>query len=81
MSPQPSMSREELLALPAVVDLVTAGRAWGLSRGQAYALHQAGQFPCEVRQIGKRYRVVTESLLASLDIVREAGQEPGGIPS
>ena len=30
------MTRDELLALPAVTDLVTAGRAWGLGRTKAY---------------------------------------------
>lgn len=65
------MNRDELLALPTVVDLMTAGRAWGVSRSQAYELARRGDFPCPVQRIGSRYRVVTEHLLASLGLTGE----------
>ena len=62
------MTRDELFALPAVTDLVTAGRAWGLGRTKAYQLAEAGEFPCPVQRLGRCYHVVTEHLLASLGI-------------
>lgn len=62
------MNRAELLALPVVVDLPTAGRAIGLSRSHAYELHRRGEFPIPVQRLGSRYRVVTEALLAYLGL-------------
>ena len=40
-----SLTLAEVAALPAVTDLVTAGRALGLGRTRAYELARAGQFP------------------------------------
>ncbi|GAA3118558.1 helix-turn-helix domain-containing protein [Planomonospora alba] len=57
----------QIQQLPAVVDLVTAGRALGLGRTKAYQLARAGQFPCRVIRIGKSYLVPTTGLLALLD--------------
>ena len=54
-----AMTREELLALPASIDIVTAGRAFGVGRTTAYALARAGEFPCEIVRAGKAYRVIT----------------------
>jgi hypothetical protein len=47
------MQKEELLALPVTVDLVTAGRAFGLGRTRSYELARAGEFPCRVIPVGK----------------------------
>jgi len=58
----------EALALPAVVDLVTAARALGLGRTTAYALAQDGAFPCRVVRVGAVYRVPTADLLAVLGL-------------
>ncbi|MGJ6968783.1 hypothetical protein ACSDR0_43460 [Streptosporangium sp. G11] len=62
------MPLAELLALPAAVDLVTAGRAWGFGRTKSHELARAGEFPCPVRRIGNTYRVTRADLLRSLGI-------------
>ena len=58
----------ELSALPAVTDLVTAGRALGLGRTKAYELARNGEFPCPVIRAGKTYLVPTAGLLALLGL-------------
>jgi hypothetical protein len=60
----------EVMALPAVVDVVVAGRAFGLGRTTAYALARKGEFPCRVVRVGSSYRVPTAELR------RELGLEP-----
>jgi len=58
----------EVTALPAVTDLVTAGRALGLGRTRAYELARAGQFPCPVIRAGGSWRVPTAGLLTVLGL-------------
>ncbi len=62
------MSREELLELPAAVDLETGNRALGLGRSKGYELAKRGQYPCKVFRLGNAYRVVTADLLALLGL-------------
>jgi hypothetical protein len=62
------MKMDELLGLPVTVDLVTAGRAFGLGRTVAHELARAGKFPCPVRKLGERYRVTKADLFASLGL-------------
>ncbi|MEU5302132.1 hypothetical protein ACH4YO_24320 [Streptomyces noursei] len=62
------MTREELLALPAAIDLDTGNRALGLGRSKGYALAKQGQYPCKVLRLGKAYRVVTADLLGLLGL-------------
>lgn len=62
------MTREELLALPAAIDLDTGNRALGLGRSKGYALAKQGQYPCQVLRLGKAYRVVTADLLSLLGL-------------
>ncbi|MFE3886791.1 hypothetical protein ACFXPQ_28500 [Streptomyces lydicus] len=62
------MGREELLALPAAVDLETGNRALGLGRSKGYELAKRGQYPCKVLRLGNAYRVVTADLLALLGL-------------
>jgi hypothetical protein len=62
------MSREELLELPAAVDLDTGNRALGLGRSKGYELAKRGQYPCKVLRLGNAYRVVTADLLALLGL-------------
>jgi excisionase family DNA binding protein len=69
------MTRAELLALPAVVDVSTAARALGLGRSTAYELARRGEFPCRVLRIGSSYRIPTAELLRVLGI--EAADQPG----
>lgn len=62
------LTRAELLALPAVVDVTTAARALGLGRSTAYDLARRGEFPCRVLRIGSSYRIPTAELLRVLGI-------------
>jgi hypothetical protein len=62
------MTRAELLALPAAVDLDTGNRALGLGRSKGYELAKHGQYPCKVLRLGKAYRVVTADLLNLLGL-------------
>ena len=62
------MTREELLELPAAVDLDTGNRALGLGRSKGYELAKRGQYPCKVLRLGKAYRVVTADLLNLLGL-------------
>ncbi|MBE1586782.1 helix-turn-helix domain-containing protein [Nonomuraea angiospora] len=61
-----ALTLAEIQQLPAVVDVVTAGRALGLGRTTAYQLARDGQFPCRIIHVGKRYLVPTAALLALL---------------
>ncbi|HTY73525.1 MAG TPA: hypothetical protein VMI11_14065 [Actinomycetes bacterium] len=71
------MSRQELLALPAVVSPdPVAFKAFDMSRGKGYELLKTGTFPCKVIRIGVSYKVVTggpDGLLAALGIEPAAG--------
>lgn len=68
------MTPDELLALPVVVDLQTAGRAWGLSRSRVYDAHAAGRLPFPVVAVSGRLKVTRAALLRSLDM-EEAGPD------
>lgn len=70
-TPSPSsMSAEELLALPPIVNLPTAARVLGIGRGTAYDLAGRGEFPVPVLRLGARWRVPTSGLLDLLGIKR-----------
>ena len=62
------LTRAQLLALPAVIDVTTAARALGLGRSTAYDLARRDEFPCRVLRIGSSYRVPTADLLRLLGI-------------
>jgi hypothetical protein len=62
------MTFEELYALPAVVDLMTAARALGIGRTKAYRLAHDGQFPVRLIRPGLSYHVPTADLLKVLGI-------------
>ena len=65
--------RTDFSALPAVIDVETAGRLLGLGRSAAYQLVKDGAWPTPVLRLGRRWRVVTAPLLALLGI---EGLEP-----
>jgi hypothetical protein len=56
------MTREELMALPAVIDVVTAGRVFGFGRTKSYELARRGEFPCRVIRAGRSFLVPTAEL-------------------
>ncbi|WP_067456897.1 hypothetical protein [Actinomadura macra] len=62
------MSIERLRALPATVDVVTAGQAFGFGRAKAYRLAREGHFPCKITKVGRNYRVLTIDLHRALGV-------------
>jgi len=62
------MTMEELQTLPVSVDLVTAGRAFGIGRTKAFELAKQDKFPCRVLRVGEKYRVPRSALLEALGI-------------
>ena len=69
---RPNLTHEELLALPVTVDVVTAGRAFGMSRETAYDMAAAGTFPCPVLRVGRRLVVPRAGLLRVLGVENSA---------
>lgn len=61
-------SREQVLALPVVVDLVTAGSVFQIGRTAAYEQARTGTFPVPVLTVGCRYRVVTAHIVNLLGL-------------
>jgi len=59
---------DEVLALPASVDLGTAGRAFGLGKTKSYELARAGRFPCPMLQLGSSRVVARHHILAALGV-------------
>ncbi len=57
----------EVRTWPATVDIAAAARALGVSRSHAYALVERGEFPATVLSVGRRFRVITASLIAILE--------------
>jgi hypothetical protein len=65
-----AMGLEELLGLPATVNVVTAARALGISRNKAYALISGGEFPVMTLTLGNQVRVPTAALWRVLGVER-----------
>jgi hypothetical protein len=61
-----SLSAAELRDLPTAVDIVTAGRAFGIGRTKSHEPARAGQFPVPVLRLGNTYRVTRAALLQAL---------------
>lgn len=51
---------------PAIVDLTTACRAFGISRSTGYDADARGAFPARVITVGRRRKVITASIIAQL---------------
>lgn len=62
------MTREELLALPAVVDVSTAAAVLGVCRGSAYEMVRSGEWPTPVLRCGRVIRVPTAPMLLLLGV-------------
>jgi hypothetical protein len=58
------LTKAQLLALPAWVDIPTACQALGIGKTVGYELAQRGEFPVPVLKVGSRYRVPTSHLLS-----------------
>src|SRR4051812_28703114 len=74
--PVTALTRSELLALPATVDIPTAAKALSIGRTLAYQLARAGRFPVPVLRLGSRYRVPSSGLLAALGVAPPADTQP-----
>ncbi len=66
--PSAALSQEELLALPVTVDVVTAGRAFGISRDGSYDLLRRGEFPVRTVKVGRLRRVPRAELFRVLGV-------------
>ncbi|SPT51208.1 DNA-binding protein [Actinomadura madurae] len=72
---KPGLTPAEIRSLPVTIDLVTAGRAFGVGRTKAYQLARTGQFPCKVLRVGHSYRVSTADLLAAIGLSPAAPEQ------
>ena len=70
------MTHDELLALPSVLDVLTAGRVLGIGRSLAYELVRTGAWPTTVLRIGKLIKIPTAPLLRLLDLPGVAASTP-----
>ncbi len=68
-----AMGLEELMALPATVNVTTAARTLGISRDKAYALIRSGSFPVRTLMLGSTIRVPTAELWKVLGIEASGG--------
>jgi len=66
-----ALSKEQILALPAAVDIPTAGRCFGIGRTRAYEMARSGKFPCPVLPLDREFRVTRAAILAALGIADE----------
>ncbi|MFF9478116.1 DNA-binding protein [Streptomyces sp. NPDC014733] len=65
-----AMGLNELLALPATVNVTTAARALGIGRDKAYGLIRAGAFPVRTLPVGATVKVPTAELWKVLGVAR-----------
>lgn len=71
------LTGEELLALPAVIDLDTANKALMIGRSTGYGLARQGDYPVRVLRLGNAYRVPTAELLKLLGLADDGGDMTG----
>jgi predicted DNA-binding transcriptional regulator AlpA len=72
-----AMTRDELLSLPAVVDLKTAAHVLGIGRTAAYELVRTGQWPTPVLRVGRLIKVPTAPLLELVGVADQEGPAAG----
>ena len=76
-SPPPTVDEIRALAQQATVGVPTAGRCWGLGTVASYDAVRDGTFPVPVIKVGgKKLRVRTTDLLASLGISADSSGGP-----
>jgi hypothetical protein len=68
------MTKEELAALPPVLNVTTAARVLDIGRSLAYELVRTGNWPTPVLHVGRLIKIPTAPLLRLL----EAGGENRG---
>lgn len=62
------MTPDQVRSLPVVVDVVSAGRVFGLGRDASYDLARKGAFPVPVLRLGRRCVVARAALLTALGL-------------
>jgi excisionase family DNA binding protein len=62
------MTRDEVLALPVTIDLLTTAKALGISRSMAYEMARSGTYPIALYRVGQRYRATRADLMEALGI-------------
>lgn len=67
------MTRDELAALPPVLDVPTAAHILGIGRSLAYDLVRHGTWPTPVVRVGKLIKIPTQPLVKLLE---DGGIEP-----
>lgn len=76
-----ALTREQLIALPASIDLRTLGQAFGISEPVVRDLHRRGHFQdmgIRINRLGAQYRVVTADVLRALGIELVSPVPEGG---
>lgn len=68
MMTAPTSQLAQLHDLPATVSIPVAGAFFGLSRAGSYQLHQRGEFPVAVRQLGSRFVIAQTDLARALGV-------------
>lgn len=63
-----SVRREDLVSLPAVIDVPTAADVLGVGKTAAYELIRCGEWPTPFFRLGKLIRIPTAPLLALLGV-------------
>jgi hypothetical protein len=61
------MNRDELDALPTVLDVPTAAKVLGIGRSLAYDLVRRGDWPTPVLHIGKLIKIPREPLIRLIE--------------
>ncbi len=69
------MNRDQLAALPPVLDVPTAAKVLGIGRSLAYDLVRRGEWPTQVLHIGKLIKIPTEPLVRLLGGAPQGGVE------
>lgn len=63
-----TLTPSEVRALPAVVDVVTAGEVLGIGRSVAYELVRTDRFPTPVLRVGRQIKIPTAYLIDLLGL-------------
>ena len=69
------MNRDQLAALPPVLDVPTAARVLSIGRSLAYDLVRRGEWPTQVLHVGKLIKIPTEPLVRLLGVAPQGGVE------
>lgn len=71
---RPVPTVDEIRTWGATVDVPAGCAVFGISDSHGYELIKRGEFPARVIKVGRRYRLVTASILAALGV--DEGEPP-----